>query len=188
LITRFFLALVHCWHYRRFIAEHGKVAVSSELAYTRVKIDQNFSNYSAWHQRSLLLAASLNTADDVVNTLSSGTTMTKTNESQRHEKPESLIVVVVVVEFELLQKAYYTEPNDQSTWVYHRWLVGQCKRFKTLARACSLSSLTVAERQSSKRRRRRCTARRCGASCGTATTCSSSSRTANVPLSIVGDQ
>ena len=27
-------------------------------------------------------------------------------------------------EFELLRNAMYTDPNDQSVWMYHRWLVG----------------------------------------------------------------
>ena len=27
-------------------------------------------------------------------------------------------------EFELVRNAMYTDPEDQSVWVYHRWLVG----------------------------------------------------------------
>jgi len=27
-------------------------------------------------------------------------------------------------EFDLLRNAMYTDPNDQSVWMYHRWLVG----------------------------------------------------------------
>jgi geranylgeranyl transferase type-2 subunit alpha len=29
-----------------------------------------------------------------------------------------------VPEFELVRNAMYTDPEDQSVWVYHRWLVG----------------------------------------------------------------
>lgn len=29
-----------------------------------------------------------------------------------------------VLEFELVRNAMYTDPGDQSVWVYHRWLVG----------------------------------------------------------------
>ena len=28
------------------------------------------------------------------------------------------------LEFELVRNAMYTDPEDQSVWVYHRWLVG----------------------------------------------------------------
>jgi len=29
-------------------------------------------------------------------------------------------------EFELIRDAMYTDPHDQSVWIYHRWLVGNC--------------------------------------------------------------
>jgi geranylgeranyl transferase type-2 subunit alpha len=53
---------VHAWNYRRYVLASlpGPPANSatpartpaSELAYTREKIEANFSNFSAWHQRS----------------------------------------------------------------------------------------------------------------------------------------
>lgn len=61
-------------------------------------IEVNFSNYSAWHHRSISLLKFLQTDSDFFQ---------KTlNE-----------------EFETLKSAFYTDPNDQSAWFYHRWLV-----------------------------------------------------------------
>ena len=45
---------VHAWDYRRYILASMPVKRPevSELAYTTHKIESNFSNFSAWHQRS----------------------------------------------------------------------------------------------------------------------------------------
>lgn len=46
--------LVHAWNYRRYILENMPVKKPDieELVYTTKKIQANFSNFSAWHQRS----------------------------------------------------------------------------------------------------------------------------------------
>ena len=88
----------HCWAYRRFIVEALGRTMEEEMQYTLTKIEQNFSNYSAWHQRSAILDAS-GGAD--------AATLRK--------------------EFELASNAFYTEPEDQSAWMYHRWLVSRAR-------------------------------------------------------------
>ena len=32
---------------------------------------------------------------------------------------------MAMIEFKLIQNAVYTEPRDQSAWMYHNWLIGQ---------------------------------------------------------------
>jgi len=46
--------LVHAWNYRRYVLANMPVKKQDieELVYTMKKIQANFSNFSAWHQRS----------------------------------------------------------------------------------------------------------------------------------------
>ena len=50
---------VHAWNYRRYVLASMPVKrpEGAELAYTKRKIEANFSNFSAWHQRSKVLGA-----------------------------------------------------------------------------------------------------------------------------------
>lgn len=56
-------AAVHAWDYRRYILRSLPKSFkpaktpASELAYTRRKIESNFSNFSAWHSRTKLLGS-----------------------------------------------------------------------------------------------------------------------------------
>lgn len=65
-------------------------------------IEENFSNYSAWHHRSIFLPKAF--GDQVE------------------------LRAQILDEFEKVKAAFYTEPEDQSAWFYHRWLVGILKK------------------------------------------------------------
>ncbi|GMF28653.1 unnamed protein product [Phytophthora fragariaefolia] len=52
----------HCWNYRRHVGKLAGVSEEDQLAFTTQKIEQNFSNYSALHHRSISLPDPL-TAD-----------------------------------------------------------------------------------------------------------------------------
>ncbi|KAJ3022513.1 UNVERIFIED_CONTAM: hypothetical protein HDU68_009065 [Siphonaria sp. JEL0065] len=91
----------HGWDYRRIIlAKAGKSSNRSELEYSMAKIHQNFSNYSAWHYRSKLIPR-----------------ITGFAEGERQS--------IIQKDFEIVRNAIYTEPADQSAWLYQRWLLGQ---------------------------------------------------------------
>lgn len=91
----------HAWGYRRYVlaSMSNKRSEKSELAYTSRKIEANISNFSAWHQRS-----------KVITSLREGSGIPPIKSREE--------------EFELLRNAMYTDPNDQSVWMYHRWLMG----------------------------------------------------------------
>ncbi|KAH9946233.1 rab-protein geranylgeranyltransferase [Epithele typhae] len=89
------------WNYRRTILESMPVKKpeTADLAFTKRKIEANFSNFSAWHQRTKVL--------------------TSLWDAGKLDKKKS-----VEDEFDLVKNAMYTDPNDQSVWIYHRWLIG----------------------------------------------------------------
>ncbi|KAF8842568.1 rab-protein geranylgeranyltransferase [Paxillus ammoniavirescens] len=85
------------WNYRRYIMASMPVQRPgiAELAYTTRKISASFSNFSAWHQRSKVFSSLWNT--DQLDPVQS-----------REE------------EFDLVHNALFTDPDDQSAWIYHR--------------------------------------------------------------------
>ncbi|KAF9409582.1 hypothetical protein BGZ94_001905, partial [Podila epigama] len=114
-----FLALdarnFHGWDYRRYIIrqldlqagqskEDILVRAQTEFDFTTTKISQNFSNYSAWHNRSTLL----------------GKLAEKMTEQEREATVDN--------EFDLVKNAIYTDPEDQSAWLYNLWLIGREQR------------------------------------------------------------
>ena len=84
----------HCWTYRRCVASSLNVSKEEEFQFTEELISRNFSNGSAWHQRTRVLVGG---GEEVT----------------------------LVTELEKLREAIYTEPDDQSSWMYHRWILSK---------------------------------------------------------------
>ncbi|ANZ78018.1 BA75_04573T0 [Komagataella pastoris] len=101
----------HVWAYRRYIVglvqskmereEDIILSNMEEFNYTTKLIEENISNYSAWHNRSQLLQKLLN------------------SKTEGFEDKYSFLVK----ELSFLQNAYYTDPDDSAVWVYLRWLL-----------------------------------------------------------------
>lgn len=103
----FFLA-VHGWDYRRYVAAQAEVDPQKEFDFCTQKIEKNFSNYSAWHQRSKLLPL----------------LHPHTSDKSRPINDEALSK-----ELDIVLSAAFTDPKDSSAWFYQRWLLGiQIKR------------------------------------------------------------
>ncbi|KDD76410.1 hypothetical protein H632_c235p1 [Helicosporidium sp. ATCC 50920] len=108
----------HAWGYRLFIAKRMGMPLERELEYTRVRIDRNFSNYSAWHSRSRLLVA-LHCGGGEQEESAALAEPARVAASTAAPLPPA----VLEEEYELVKQAFYTEPLDQSGWMYHRWLL-----------------------------------------------------------------
>ena len=74
-----------------------------EFAYTKRKIDENLSNFSAWHNRSQLILRVLEERG-------------ASDEARRKLLDEEL---------ERIREALNVGPEDQSLWYYHRFLMSQ---------------------------------------------------------------
>ncbi|XP_043712538.1 geranylgeranyl transferase type-2 subunit alpha 1 [Telopea speciosissima] len=93
----------HAWNYRRYVASLKNLSLEEELKFTTDMIDTNFSNYSAWHNRSVLLSDLLK------------------QKAQGFADREKILTE----EYELVHQAIFTDPDDQSGWFYHLWLLDQ---------------------------------------------------------------
>ena len=97
----------HGWSYRREVVgeleklEGGKSRSEGEFGYTTKMIRTNLSNFSAWHNRSQLIPR-------ILEERGAGS-----EERQRFFDEE----------FELITRALYTDPYDQSLWFYHQYLM-----------------------------------------------------------------
>jgi geranylgeranyl transferase type-2 subunit alpha len=85
----------HAWSYRNFLCDTFNLELD-DMSYSTKLIETDFSNYSAWFLR-----------------MKQATRASHTNEMDP------------TTELELVWNAIFTEPNDQSAWQYHDWLLSR---------------------------------------------------------------
>jgi hypothetical protein len=88
----------HCWNYRRHLINKADVGNSfqAEMTFSTEKINENFSNYSAFHHRSVFIGDTL-----------------RDQGMQDTLEPE----------LQIIESAIFTEPDDQSAWWYQNFLM-----------------------------------------------------------------
>lgn len=93
----------HCWDYRSFISDLADRDIEKEFEFTTEKIRSNFSNFSAWHRRHKLLIKASTLGENC---------------------PKGCnLKLIWNDEYNMILNALYTDPTDQSPWLYHNWLV-----------------------------------------------------------------
>jgi geranylgeranyl transferase type-2 subunit alpha len=91
----------HGWDYRRYVMGQSKISLPrEEFEFTTQKIRQNFSNFSAWHYRSKLIPVAFTPKEQAE---------------------------IISKDLEFVRNAIFTEPRDQSAWLYQRYLLGKGK-------------------------------------------------------------
>jgi geranylgeranyl transferase type-2 subunit alpha len=117
----------HCWNYRRWVAGMAGATLASEIEYTLHRIKKNFSNYSAWHYRSILLTRQFSATPDAASTADATAAMPLDTGSYLTPQVVVLPLSILKDESSLLIQALFTEPDDQSAWFYNRWVVDRLK-------------------------------------------------------------
>ncbi|KEG10281.1 geranylgeranyl transferase type-2 subunit alpha [Trypanosoma grayi] len=105
-----------------------------ELRFTTMMVRRNFSNYSAWHQRGLVLKTALKRleerpADDAVRVAALEEAWTRLE--------EDLVLVITAV---------YCDPADQSAWYYAQFLTRAAGTVQCMSPAPSTSRVDVTGR------------------------------------------
>lgn len=116
----------HCWDYRRMVVKMSGVPVDQELAFTDRLIGSNFSNYSSWHYRSTLLPLLHPESPEPPSPCREPPHTSPPPSPQTHS--HRVCEEQLLKEYELVQNAFFTDPNDQSAWFYYRWLLGRAER------------------------------------------------------------
>ncbi|XP_074991362.1 geranylgeranyl transferase type-2 subunit alpha-like [Calonectris borealis] len=94
----------HAWEHRRALA--AEEDPEAELAFAAALLSRDFSNFSAWHHRGRLLAPTRPPAAP-------------------GGGPGALPPHRLQTELELVQNAVFTDPSDQSAWVYLRCILSR---------------------------------------------------------------
>uniref|UniRef100_A0A4W5NGG6 Geranylgeranyl transferase type-2 subunit alpha n=1 Tax=Hucho hucho TaxID=62062 RepID=A0A4W5NGG6_9TELE len=116
----------HCWDYRRMVVKMSGVPVDQELQFTDRLIGSNFSNYSSWHYRSTLLPLLHPESPEPPSPCHQPSHSSPPPSPQTHS--HRVCEEQLLKEYELVQNAFFTDPNDQSAWFYYRWLLGRAER------------------------------------------------------------
>jgi hypothetical protein len=94
--------------------------LQTEWNFTTLKIRDNFSNFSAFHYRSKLWPLIL--------------------QQEQQEADKDTVQSLWTREFGLVENAVFTEPDDQTAWWYHRFLLDSAARYYTTSTSTSTST------------------------------------------------
>ena len=95
--------------------QYYKEILQREWQFTQTKIVQNFSNFSAFHYRTKLLLFVHNTDKDKGTGVEGWTPVASSD--------DSTTAAIAQQEWSLMENIMFTEPDDQTIWWYHRFIL-----------------------------------------------------------------
>ncbi|EMP30572.1 Geranylgeranyl transferase type-2 subunit alpha [Chelonia mydas] len=116
------------WHHRCWVmghVPHPDWARELELCAKFLESDER--NFHCWDYRRFVVQRAQAS-------LSLPWAWTGAGASQRRKAPRPIphLSSLALPELELVQNAFFTDPNDQSAWFYHRWLLGRAEPEPTI--------------------------------------------------------
>jgi geranylgeranyl transferase type-2 subunit alpha len=102
------------------LAIESGVEFTKEFEFSTEKIEENFSNYSAFHHRSVFIKSILNSVTPI--TQSSPSELDNNFDSSLHYKDLNdnykfeFIQNTINGDVDIIENAVFTEPDDQSAW------------------------------------------------------------------------
>ena len=94
----------------------GVSLAKAEFDYTTTKTN-NISNFSAWHNRAMLIPKLLPPI--------SAPNFETERKAFLQKGVQSRLPLLRGVELERTHNGLWVDPDDQSTWLYHSWLLGE---------------------------------------------------------------
>jgi geranylgeranyl transferase type-2 subunit alpha len=123
----------YAWHHRKWVLSNGGIKdLEKELLLTEQFLERDERNFHCWNYRRCVLSK-LNDLS-IIEKCSKEVKFTDkliqrnfSNYSAWHERSKTLKLSTENIEKELktVDTAIFTEPDDQTAWIYHRWLITQ---------------------------------------------------------------
>ncbi|KAI7995865.1 Geranylgeranyl transferase type-2 subunit alpha 1 [Camellia lanceoleosa] len=116
------------WYHRKWVLSKGHSSIHQELQLLGVFLKKDSRNFHVWNYQRFIAALKnrsdeekLHFTTDLINKILSNYSSWHNQKAQGSFSKEK----VLTAEYDLVHQALFTNPDDQSGWFYHLWLIEQ---------------------------------------------------------------